>query len=217
MKKRILIAPLNWGLGHATRCIPIIRELILCGFEPVIASDGNALLLLQKEFPQLLSIQLPAYNIRYPKKGKYLKLRLLKETPKLLNVIKIEKKATREIIKTYNISGIISDNRFGAYNENVPSVFLTHQLQVLSGITTWLSTKMHQNVIRNFNVCWIPDTDARLNLSGVLGHVDSCKLPIKYIGPLSRLKKEDVSIKNDILVLLINSNSLLLFEDNNSN
>ena len=202
LKKRILIAPLNWGLGHATRCIPVIKELISCGFEPVIASDGNALLLLQKEFPELLSIQLPAYNIRYPKKGKYLKLRLLTESLKLLNVIKTEKKATKEIVKTHNISGIISDNRFGVYDENVPLVFITHQLRVLSGMTTWLSTKMHQKIIRNFNVCWIPDTDAELNLSGKLGHVDSCNLPIKYIGPLSRLEKKDVSIKNNILVLL---------------
>ena len=66
------------------------------------------------------------------------KLKILKETPKLLNVIKAEKKATKEIVKTHNISGIISDNRFGVYNKNVPSIFITHQLQVLSGMTTWL-------------------------------------------------------------------------------
>jgi len=48
--KNILVAPLNWGLGHATRCIPIIQELEKNGFTPIIASDGIALLLLQKEF-----------------------------------------------------------------------------------------------------------------------------------------------------------------------
>ena len=202
LKKRILIAPLNWGLGHATRCIPIIKELIMYGFEPVIASDGNALLLLQKEFPGLLSIELPAYNIRYPKKGKYLKLKLLKASPNLLRVIKSERKATKEIVQTYNISGIISDSRFGVYTEQVPSVFVTHQLQVLSGITTWLSTKMHQNIIRNFDVCWIPDTDIEPNLSGKLGHIKSSVLPIKYIGPLSRFEKKSTPIINDLLVLL---------------
>ncbi|MDX1471135.1 MAG: glycosyltransferase, partial [Flavobacteriaceae bacterium] len=62
---RILVAPLNWGLGHATRCIPIIRELIAQGFEPVLASDGDALTLLQREFPQLSYYNLPSYNIKY--------------------------------------------------------------------------------------------------------------------------------------------------------
>ena len=30
--KNILVAPLNWGLGHATRCIPIIKALEENGF-----------------------------------------------------------------------------------------------------------------------------------------------------------------------------------------
>ena len=69
-KKNILIAPLNWGLGHATRCIPIICTLEQKGFHVIIASDGDALLLLQKEFPHIKTIELPSYNISYPKNGK---------------------------------------------------------------------------------------------------------------------------------------------------
>ena len=65
-KKRILIAPLNWGLGHATRCIPIITALLENDFEPILASDGDALALLQLEFPTLKSFKLPSYNISYP-------------------------------------------------------------------------------------------------------------------------------------------------------
>ena len=67
MKKQILVAPLNWGLGHAARCIPIINALIAEGFVPVIASDGAALTLLRKEFPDLSTIELPSYNINYTK------------------------------------------------------------------------------------------------------------------------------------------------------
>ena len=51
--KTILIAPLNWGLGHATRCIPIIKALQENNYIPIIASDGAALELLRKEFPYL--------------------------------------------------------------------------------------------------------------------------------------------------------------------
>ena len=79
--KRILVAPLNWGLGHATRCIPIIRALKAHNFEPVIASDGAALQLLKKEFPDLEHVELPSYNITYPKNGKRFKSKLISETP----------------------------------------------------------------------------------------------------------------------------------------
>ena len=87
-KKRILITPLNWGLGHATRCIPIVKALITHGFEPVIASDGVALELLRKEFPKLSSVELPSYNITYTKNANFLRLKLRKDSPKLLKAIK---------------------------------------------------------------------------------------------------------------------------------
>ena len=38
-KKRILVAPLDWGIGHATRCIPIIQQLITHNYEVIIASS----------------------------------------------------------------------------------------------------------------------------------------------------------------------------------
>ena len=98
MKKRILVAPLNWGLGHATRCIPIIKALYAHGFQPIIASDGIALSLLRKEFPEFSSIELPSYNVSYSKKAKYFKLKLIKDSPKLLKAIKAEKKGYRLIL-----------------------------------------------------------------------------------------------------------------------
>ncbi|WOD45149.1 glycosyltransferase [Hwangdonia lutea] len=202
MKKRILVAPLNWGLGHATRCIPIIKALITCGFEPILASDGDALLLLQKEFPDLIAIALPAYHITYAKKKQHFKLKLLKDAPKLIKTIKAEKKVTAQIVESHQISGIISDNRWGVYNDKIPSVFVTHQLNVLSGNTTWLSTKMHQKLIQKFDACWIPDTAETINLSGKLGHADAFKFSKKYIGPLSRFEKQNVPMANAILVLL---------------
>ncbi len=202
MKKRILVAPLNWGFGHATRCIPIVNALIACDFEPIIASDGAALTLLQKEFPELTCVELPSYNITYSKNGKHFKIKMIKDSPKLIKAIKSEKRATKLIVNKYGIDGIISDNRLGVYKKNIPNVFITHQLNVLSGMTTWFSSKMHQRIIRKYDVCWIPDTDMKHNLSGKLGHVNTLKLPIKYIGPLSRFEKKSNIIVNDYLVLL---------------
>jgi len=202
LKKRIIVAPLNWGLGHATRCIPIIKALLSFGFEPLLASDGEALWLLKKEFPHLESIELPSYNITYSKKGNYFKFNLIKGLPKIVRTIKAEKKALEAIIETHKIEGVISDNRLGVYSKKVPSVFITHQLQVLSGNTTWLSTKLHQIFINRFDECWVPDHQGEFSLSGKLSQITLQKIPVKYIGTLSRFHKTESKIKYDILIIL---------------
>ncbi|GAB3714770.1 glycosyltransferase [Flavobacterium koreense] len=202
MTKNILVAPLNWGLGHATRCIPIIRELEKNGFTPIIASDGVALALLKKEFSHLTALELPSYQIEYAKKGENFKWKLIKNSPKTINAILSEKQLIKKWVKEYDLKGIISDNRLGVLSKKVPSVFMTHQLTVLSGKTTWISSKLHQFFIRKFDECWVPDIEKSPNLTGKLGHLKNSNLNIKYIGVLSRLEKKVLEIKYDIMVLL---------------
>lgn len=122
---KILVAPLNWGLGHATRCIPIINALIHQGYEPIIASDGVALNLLRVEFPDLHWRELPSYHISYPKNGKHFKFKMIWNSPKMIKAIKNEKKAVKAICKEMGIQGIISDNRLGFTTKNCP-VYLSH-------------------------------------------------------------------------------------------
>ena len=199
-KKNILIAPLNWGLGHATRCIPIINQLLEQGFNPIIASDGETLELLKKEFPKLKHVELPSYKIQYASNGKFLKWKLLSLTPKILKATKSEYKIVQKLVESEDLCGIISDNRFGVRSDKVPSVIITHQLNVLSGITTFFTSKFHQNIINKFDECWIPD-DKVLNYSGKLSRTNSVKKQ-KHIGVLSRFKKEELAIKYDLLVML---------------
>ncbi len=200
--RNILVAPLNWGLGHATRCIPIIRELQKHGFTPIIASDGVALQLLQKEFPDVQTLNLPSYDIEYAKNGADFKWKMLKNSPKMVDAIFEEKKIVKKWIKEYQLCGIISDNRLGVYSKKVPSVFITHQLNVLSGNTTWISSKLHQHFIKKFTECWVPDMEKRPNLTGKLGHLKKPKLNLTYIGPLSRLEKKNLPIKYELMVIL---------------
>lgn len=202
MKKPILVAPLNWGLGHATRCIPIINALVQHGFTPIIGSDGNALNLLKQEFPQLEFVEMPSYHISYAKKAKNFKWSLLKSTPKMLKAIKTEKQFTKQLVQDLNLFGIISDNRLGVYDKHIPSVFITHQLNVLSGNTTKISSKLHQYIIKKFNECWVPDQRDEPSLSGVLGHLDYFNPTIKYLGPLSRFEANKIELTIDLLVLL---------------
>ena len=201
-QKKILVAPLNWGLGHATRCIPIIEALENNGYVPIIASDGVALEMLKKEFPHLQALELPSYQIEYAKNGAFFKWKMLLNSPKMLEAIYQEKKIIKNWIKEHDLSGIISDNRLGIFSKKVPSVFITHQLNVLTGNTTWISSKMHQRIIKKFDECWVPDVEQKPNLTGKLGHIDKPHLRIKYIGPLSRLHKKPVPKKYDLMVIL---------------
>lgn len=200
--KRILVAPLNWGLGHATRCIPLIEALEKRGFEPVIASDGIALALLKKEFPHLQTLELPAYNIEYAQNGANFKWKILKQIPHLFQAVSRERKMVGKWLKEHKIDGIISDNRLGVHSKKVPSVFITHQLNVLSGNTSWFTTKIHHFFIRKFNECWVPDSAGKPNLSGKLGHVKGNFLNVKYIGPLSRFQKNETEEIYDLMVIL---------------
>jgi len=197
-QKNILVAPLNWGLGHAARCIPVIRELEKNGFNPIIASDGIALELLKKEFPHLIALELPSYNIHYSKKSANLKWKLFINSPTITKAIILEKKLVKKWNKKYRFDGIISDNRLGVRNKNIQSVFITHQLNVLSGKTTWISTKLHHYFIRKFDECWVPDFKNFPNFSGLLGHLKKDKtekLNLKYIGILSRFEKLNITKK----------------------
>ena len=202
IEKNILVAPLNWGLGHATRCIPIIRALSANGFTPILASDGEALIMLQKEFPELKSLELPSYEIEYAKDGAHFKWKMLKNMPKMMEAILEEKKIIKKWVKEYNLSGIISDNRLGVFRKKVPCVFITHQLNVLTGNTTWITSKLHQHIIRKYNECWVPDYEEKPNLTGKLGHLKAPMDHIKYIGPLSRLEKKELPIRYDLMVIL---------------
>ena len=203
--RRILVAPLNWGLGHATRCIPVINALIKEDFQPVLAGDGNSLELLKKEFPQLKRYPLPSYDIRYTKNGKNLKYKLFFDLPRLQKVIRKEKQEVEKILKKEHISGIISDNRFGVFSDKIPSVYITHQVNVLSGLTSFFTSKFHQKIISKYDECWIPDYQGKNSLAGKLSQADLPGLYLKYIGPLSRFTKfnsSETEKKYHIMVLL---------------
>jgi len=193
---------LNWGLGHATRCIPIIKALQENGFTPILASDGDALAMLRKEFPYLKALELPSYEIEYAKDGADFKWKMLKSMPRMMDAILEEKKIVKQWVKEYNLIGIISDNRLGVFSKKVHSVFMTHQLNVLTGNTTWISSKLHQHIIKKYDECWVPDYEDAPNLTGKLGHLKNALDHIKYIGPLSRLQKKEVPVKYDLMIIL---------------
>src|SRR5690349_19170069 len=127
-RKCVLVAPLNWGLGHVARCIPIIRTLEQMGIAVVLASDGVSLHLLKAEFPHLPAVKLPSYRIRYYSQN--MVLNIARQMPRIVYAIRAEQWYTERIVQEHGIQGIISDNRYGCFSKKVPSVLLTHQLNL---------------------------------------------------------------------------------------
>ena len=200
--RTVLITPLNWGLGHATRCMPIIDELQRQGARVIIASDGRALRLLEKEYPDLLTLELPPYNIRYGTGN--MVWNMAWQMPKILRAMRREQHAVKRIIHKYQVDALISDNRFGCWSAQIPSVFLTHQVHLkvpsLLGLGTF-SKWNNRRLIRRYDECWIPDMEGEPNLSGTLSH--GRMLPnARYVGVLSRMQKMDVEKRYDIIAVL---------------
>jgi uncharacterized protein (TIGR00661 family) len=203
--KRLLVAPLDWGLGHATRCVPVIRELLKINCEVWLAGEGAQEKLLREEFPHLPFLPLKGYRIKYGRH--HLSRRLLLQVPSVLKTIKEENNWLNEMMRQHGFEAVISDNRYGLHHEKIFSVFITHQLAIKSPLGKWSEKVLQQlnyRFINRFSECWIPDEEGENNLAGDLAHpVKLPRIPVKYIGALSRLEIKPVdSIKDHLLVIL---------------
>ena len=187
---KILIAPLNWGLGHATRCIPLVRKYLELGDEVVLAGDGDSLLLLQRHFPQLRVIHLPSLELRYTandqQRGFY-----LRAIPALLRFTIADHYYLRQQLAIEHFDLIISDNRFGLFTRQTRCVYITHQLYVRLPrrlrIFQPLARAVHACVFKRYHEVWVPDyANMEESLAGELCHGGRFDTNVKYIGPLSR-------------------------------
>lgn len=200
--KTIFFSALDWGLGHATRSVPLIRELekknkIILGVTPLTSKIFN------EEFPHLEKIEVPAYNIRYsfflP-----LWLKLALQAPRIFNVIRKENKFLQRLLSQQKIDVVISDNRFGLHSKDVYCVFITHQVFLKASFMESFSQGLNKNYIKQFDELWIPDFEKESeSLSAELSHGVHFHPNVKYIGPQSRLKCAVETKKNyDFLVML---------------
>lgn len=202
MPVRILVTPLNWGLGHVTRCIPIIRQLMSLGAEPVLASDGEAYQLLRAEFPGLTALELPAYGIRYDTSS--MVWNIGRQLPKLVWSVRAEHRATQKIVKALGIRGIISDNRYGCFSRSCPSVLISHQLKPIIpwSVLTGATHAVLRRALARFDAVWVPDHPFEQNLTGKLSHHTQMHPRIHFVGPLSRMTPLDRDLEYDVAIVL---------------
>lgn len=187
-----LVAPLDWGLGHTTRCIPVIRLLQQNGYKVIIAAEGRQTQLLQQEFPGLQFLALQGYRIRYTQYKRFLPLKILWQVPKIMWRIRQEHRWLQQAIDLHKIELVISDNRFGLWSPRATCVFMTHQLSIQTPLPwlTRLARRLNYRFINRYSACWVPDIGATSgNLAGALSHPPTLpRVPTRYIGPLTRLR-----------------------------
>jgi UDP:flavonoid glycosyltransferase YjiC (YdhE family) len=182
-KKNILFCCLNWGLGHASRCTPMIQNFSAT-HSVSIASSGLAGELLQKNFPELNYFKLPDYKIQYSEN--YFSIGMVQQIPRIISTIKKERKLIAEIQINEQFDVIISDSRLGCWLPKIKSIYLCHQLNIQGIPFGNLASKLHHKAIRKFTEIWVPDTEGEKNLSGALSSSKNRK--IKRIGWLSQFE-----------------------------
>ena len=193
MKKKVLVAPLDWGLGHASRCIPLISALLREGVEVHLGGSGKSLLLLREYFPNLLYHDLPAYNVRYTS-SKHQIWKILLQLPAILRAIQNEHQVLKSLISEHSFSAIISDNRYGLWNEDIYSVILCHQIQIplkSALLSKWVNA-LHVRYLNKFDTSWIPDFQGERSLAGKMSHAGIMPRNPHYLGTLSRFQLEEV-------------------------
>lgn len=190
---KILLAPLNWGLGHATRCIPLIRQFLADGNEVVLAGDGDSIMLLRKTFPDLRVVDLPSLELRYThnaqQRGFY-----LRAIPALIRFTLADHYYLRQLLAREHFDRVISDNRFGLFSREVHCTYITHQLYPILPkrlrIVQPIARALHALIYRRYSEVWVPDyADSTHNLAGDLAHGGAFDQYARYIGPLSRFSQ----------------------------
>lgn len=187
--RQVLVCVLDWGLGHATRCAVIIKDLQALEYTPVLAAHGAAFFWLKEYFPELKIIEKPGYEVSYSKEIPFF-IDVFRQLPKLFSRIKEEKKWLDELLDKHSFSAIISDNCYGCYHHTIPSFIITHQTQLpVEGLAGKMAQKRVNKALAPFDAVLIPDVAGDLNFAGALSHHQLKK--VHYIGALSRFETND--------------------------
>lgn len=197
---RILLSPMEWGLGHASRCIPILNYLINnCQADLVVAANGPQAALIRAVFPTISIVNIPAYSINYHKNRAGTIFRLAFTLPHLAQQIRAENRWLLEFARNHSLDAIISDNRYGLWHPNIPSYLITHQLGIKTPFGRSVDALVRNQLYRyigKFTACWVPDFEEKKHsLAGELSHPNYLPgIPVEYIGPLTRIRSMEKNV-----------------------
>lgn len=197
VSKRVLFAVHDWGLGHATRSLPLIRALLDRGDTvTVLVAPGNALRLLQAELGDRCAFypyaDIPKPFSRFPA---LFYLRMSLSMPQVMALFRREHELTEKLVKERDLDCVVSDTRYGIWSQAVPSYCILHSLrQLIPFRPHWLERLVERSQCRKlsgFTKVLIPDMEEDGGLSGELSHdldIDWGAGRLEWIGPLSGVR-----------------------------
>lgn len=204
--KRILICPLNWGIGHATRMVAYAKQLECTGNIISVMGASEVLDVFKEEMPNVQRIPFIDIKVRYAHSDKIVRKIVMHMPLYLFSAIR-EHWALQRLLRHYDFDIIISDNRPALWSPRIDSYYITHQLSIkLSSGWQWAeksANHIHQWFIRHYKACLIPDVEGEDALSGELSKSLHSGVNVKYIGWLSRFSKPDVFPEKENYTLLI--------------
>lgn len=202
--KHIVFCILDWGLGHASRSVPVIKLLLNSGHKVTVATSKNLYdNFLSNEIHGINFLELKPYDPKYSGAHKQVQ-KLMMQLPHFLSVYLSDKHRIHNFINKNKVDAIISDNRFSCRHNKVPSHYLTHQLRILKpeSLHQWkLPALVHRYIINMYDSCLVPDM--KDSLFPELTKSDDLKLKPIYLGLLNRFGALAAgTIKKYILVIL---------------
>jgi len=205
---RIIYGVCSWGLGHATRSLPVIRALIKEDHELTIISHDRALTLLRQELGDHATYQdIPDYPMLLSENSRQFLAKSVIYWPLFIHRIEQGLTALQHILKHHRYHLIISDARYDMYSKRIPSLFISHQIRIMNPLRIRLlergSERFNQFFFNRFTDIIVPDTKDD-SLSGDLSHnlriLDEDA--IHYVGPLSDFHKKRLTKTIDYLISL---------------
>jgi UDP:flavonoid glycosyltransferase YjiC (YdhE family) len=193
IKKKVIVCPLDWGLGHSSRMIAIIHRYLKSDYQVILGGSGKSGDLLKVSFPDLPFISMPSFVVRYCGSGKWLAPWLFFQLPAMILSFFREHRLIRNIVKYHHVDVVVSDNRYGLFCKQAHCIFVTHQISpLLPPLWYWAEYPVYRlirKLIHQFNECWVPDIpDQKMSLSGKLSHRFRLPRNASYVGILSRFE-----------------------------
>ncbi|MBX2904821.1 MAG: glycosyl transferase family 28 [Taibaiella sp.] len=192
-----MIAPLDWGMGHTTRSVPLIQHVLGLGHHVVFAGNAGQRRVIEELFQsRVQTVHLDGYNVTYSSANRFAQAGILSQLPRIAATIKHEHDWLQKQAAELQIDGIISDNRYGLFHRRIPSVIITHQLRVMTGMGSLADKAMqrlHYQYLNRFSATWVADVAESPGLAGELSHSRNMPKQYAYIGLLSRFHSARVS------------------------
>lgn len=202
----IIYGVCSWGLGHATRSLPVLRRLLSEHNNITVISNGRSLEVLKKELgEQVTYVDIPDYPMLLSENTRQFLAKSMMYWPVFIKRIEDGLAQLQKILDKKHYDCIISDARYDMYSKTIPSFFISHQMRIMNP----LQIKMFENAMERFNLFFfkrykgviVPDYKEN-NLSGDLSHnlkrIDEDT--IHYVGVLSDFTRR--SMKKDIDYLI---------------